>query len=68
MQIRELNVESAIVNLEYQVSMLTQLLNFILEKNGESIIVPNNKQVAEYKAIAITEIRKKYPSMNIQTD
>ena len=65
MKIGEIDVPNSIVNLEHDVNVLQQVINFLIE-NNQNLKAPNLQEIEEFKKNAISLIQKKYPNMGIK--
>jgi hypothetical protein len=65
MQIGDIDVTKAIINLQSKVFVLEQVLNYIVEKNP-NIERPNNKTMEMIRDNAFKSIKELYPNMNIK--
>lgn len=65
MKIGDIDITNSIVNLEYDMNVLQQILNHIF-KNNSNIEAPTQKDVDKFKENAITMLNKKYPNMGIK--
>lgn len=64
MQLGELNVLEAIIELEVRVRTLERSLGFITEHN-ENIKVPSRDQLKQISVVAREEVAKRYPSLGL---
>lgn len=65
MQIGDINVVNSILNLENQISVLQQMMVFIIEKNKTNLIAPDSKDIEEFQAKSFQNLQKKYPNMGL---
>lgn len=65
MKIGEIDVPNSIVNLEHDVNVLQQAINFLIA-NNQNLKAPNPQQIEEFKKNAISLLQKKYPNMGIK--
>ncbi len=66
MQIGDLKVADAVLNLELQVNVLNQVVNYLINQNKDSLQHPNQKTIESFKEIAIQQLQVKYPNMGIK--
>jgi hypothetical protein len=65
MQIDDLNVVNAIVELQSRVMMLESVLNFILERNT-LINKPDQNTINQFDAENLKKLQSMYPNMGIR--
>ena len=66
MKIGEIDVVNSIVNLEHDVFVLQQALDFIATNNKGNLKSPTLIDVQKFKNNAIEMLQKKYPKMGIK--
>ena len=64
MRIGDIDVVNSILNLEHDVHVLQQLINFIAEHNN-NLNLPSVADVEQFKQIAIQKLQEKYPTMGV---
>lgn len=64
MQLGELNVIEAIIELEVRVRTLERSLGFITENNPE-LKTPSREQLKQISVIAREEVAQRYPSLGL---
>lgn len=66
MKIGDIDVLKSIVQLESDVLVLQQALNYITRNNkGKGLIIPNKLEIETFKEEAAKKLQKKYPNMGI---
>lgn len=65
MKIGDIDVSNAIINLEHDVSVMQQYINFLVQKNP-SLIAPKATDMEEFKQVSLKKLNAKYPKMGIK--
>jgi len=64
MKIGDVDVLKSIIQLEHDIMVLNQALDYITKKNRE-LNLPDKEDVQAFKKEAIRRLQKKYPNMGI---
>jgi len=65
MKIGEIDVPNSIINLEFDVNVIQQVLNHLIENNSDSKKLTKD-DMERFKTNAIKMLQKKYPQMGIK--
>ncbi len=65
MKIGDIDVTNSILNLEYDVMVLKELLNHILN-NNQNLNKPSQKEIEIFQEKALHTLNKKYPNMGVK--
>lgn len=65
MKIGDIDVSNSIINLEHDVFLMQQLLNYILSNNS-GIKFPSKIELDKFENQTISMLQSKYPNMGIQ--
>lgn len=65
MKIGDIDVTNSIINLEHDVNVLQQVLEYII-RNNPTLKGPTQKEVNSMKDNALEILNKKYPNMGIK--
>lgn len=65
MKIGDIDVSNSIINLEHDVFLMQQLLNYILSNNS-GIKFPSKMELEKFEKETISMLQSKYPNMGIQ--
>ena len=64
MKIGDIDITNSILNLEHDVNVLQQALNYIMQ-NNPGIKGPTQQEIEVFQSNAIEMLSKKYPNMGI---
>jgi hypothetical protein len=65
MKIGDIDITNSIVNLEHDMIVVQEVLNYILRHNS-NLNLPTQKDVETFKSKAIDSLNIKYPNMGIK--
>jgi hypothetical protein len=65
MKLGEIDIPNSILNLEHDVNVLQQVLDFLM-RNNPQMTRPNVTDIENFRKNAIEHLQKKYPSMGIK--
>ena len=65
MKIGDIDITNSIVNLEHDILVVQEVLNYIL-RNNTNINIPSQREIDIFKEKAIENLNKKYPNMGIK--
>lgn len=65
MKIGDLDVTTAILNLEHDLNVLNQVLNHIYNNNPQ-LKSPSEDEILEFRENAVKMLQEKYPNMGIE--
>jgi len=65
MKIGDIDVTNSILNLEYDVNVLQQLLNHVIQ-NNPGLKFPSPADIVAFQENAVKILDKKYPNMGIK--
>jgi hypothetical protein len=65
MKIGDLDVTTAILNLEHDLNVLNQVLNHIYNNNPH-LMSPSEDEILEFRKNAVKLLQEKYPNMGIE--
>ncbi len=67
MKIGDIDVVNSIVNLENDLSVLQDIVSYIINQNRHANLkLPDHKDVEQFREIAVEKLKKKYPNMGIK--
>ncbi len=65
MKIGDIDVTNTLLNLEHDINVLQQILNYIASKNPQ-LNAPTGADILSFKNNAVQALKQKYPNMGIQ--
>ncbi len=65
MRIGDIDVVNSILNLESDVRVLQQVLDFIM-RNNPNITKPTTDDILTFRNNAVSQLKEKYPNMGIE--
>lgn len=65
MKIGDIDVTNSILNLEHDVNVLQQILEYIAA-NNQGVKFPSTQQIIGFQDVALKKMQEKYPNMNVE--
>jgi hypothetical protein len=67
MKIGDIDVANSIVNIEYDVNVLQQFVNYLMQ-NNPSLKLPTQEELNSFQETSVRTLNQKYPNMGIKKD